>query len=99
MSVSSSSGKYSLETFTTDHRSTANNVGDEYVEPEKGVMSVLTIDSTDKTDENIYKCSMTNPFGSDSAFIQLVVQGICVFVINMFIYSYLYTTGILSQLW
>ena len=84
MSVSSSSGKYSLETFTTDHSSIANSVGDEFVEPEKGVMSVLTIDSTDKTDGNIYKCSMTNPFGSDSAFIHLVVQGICLFALFIF---------------
>ena len=89
MSVSSSSGKYSLETFTRDHRATGNNVGDEIVEPQKGVMSVLTIDSTDKTDENIYKCSMTNPFGSDSAFIHLVVQGTCLFKFlhNIFIHA------------
>ena len=76
MSLSSSTGKYSLETYTTDHSSSSKNGGAEFMEPEKGVMSVLTIDSADKTDENIYKCSMTNPFGSDSSFIQLVVQGI-----------------------
>ena len=78
MSDSSSGGKYSLETFTIDHSTTANinNKMNEFDKPERGVMSVLTIERTDKTDENIYKCSMTNPFGSDSSFIQLVVQGI-----------------------
>ena len=78
MSSSLGGGKYSLETFTIDHSSQTKtkNEDQQFSEPERGVMSVLTIDRTDKTDENTYKCSMTNPFGSDSAFIQLVVQGI-----------------------
>lgn len=80
MSETKNEGRYSLETFTIDETApimndvnsgtgTANKV-------ERGVMSVLTINRVDNADENVYKCSMTNPFGSDSAFIQLVVQGI-----------------------
>lgn len=76
MSVNSRNGKFSLETFTIDHNSQAKT-NDEiagYHEPERGIMSVLTINRIDKTDENLYKCSMTNPFGTDYAFTQLVVQ-------------------------
>ena len=77
MSISPGNGKFSLETFTIDHSSQTNdrNENVKVHESERGIMSVLTIDRIDKTDENLYKCSMTNPFGSDSAFTQLVVQG------------------------
>ena len=86
MSVNSGTGKYSLETFTVDHTSSdkGSNVAQDFTKPERGVMSVLSIDNTDKSDENLYKCSMSNPFGSDSAFIQLVVQGTNINTNNMF---------------
>ena len=78
MSMSSGNGKFSLETFTIDHTSETKteNGNLNFHEPERGIMSVLTLKRIDKTDENLYKCSMTNPFGSDSAFTKLVVQGI-----------------------
>ena len=86
MSVNSGTGKYSLETFTVDHTSSdkISNAAKDFTKPERGVMSVLSIDNTDKSDENLYKCSMSNPFGSDSAFIQLVVQGTNINTNHMF---------------
>ena len=77
MSMNSENGKFSLETFTIDHSSQSKTESEnsKFHEPEQGIMSVLTLKRIDKTDENLYKCSMTNPFGSDSAFTRLVVQG------------------------
>ena len=77
MSMNSENGKFSLETFTIDHSSQSKTESEivKFHEPEQGIMSVLTLKRIDKTDENLYKCSMTNPFGSDSAFTKLIVQG------------------------
>ena len=76
MADATNGGKYSLETFTMD-KTTPTKTGPSYFDKsERGIMSVLTIDRVDKGDETLYRCIMTNPFGSDSTFIQLVVQGI-----------------------
>jgi hypothetical protein len=54
-----SRGRYSMETLVTA----------------TGIKSVFVISHVVKDDEGVYSCGMTNPFGSDSEMIQLIVQG------------------------
>lgn len=83
-------GRYLLETFTVDHSTldqkvTGSSAKDDATATSgleamprhqgKGVMSVLTIKEVSKADEDLYRCGMTNPFGSDLAYIRLEVQG------------------------
>ena len=52
-------GRYSLETLSTSH----------------GIKTVLVINDIVKADAGIYACHLTNPFGSDSQNVKVVVRG------------------------
>ena len=75
MAGATDGGKYSLETFTIDKSTSTKTGPSNFDKSERGIMSILTIARVDKGDETLYRCIMTNPIGSDSTFIQLVVQG------------------------
>ena len=40
-----------------------------------GIQSILVINQIVREDQGLYKCSMSNPFGSDSQTLKVVVQG------------------------
>ena len=55
----SAHGRLSLETVATS----------------TGINSVLIISQVIKDDQGLYSCSMSNPFGTDSEDIKVIVQG------------------------
>lgn len=71
-------GRYLMTTFSILPEKGASGVFARSAKSEmmtyKGVMSVLKIKKVLKSDEGIYGCGMTNPYGTDVAEIKLMVQ-------------------------